>query len=80
MPYYEYRCPDCSIQFEMLRSVDQRDELVECPQCQRSKCTRMLSIPMMFLQTADGQMQAVAGTSSGCSGCTASSCGNCGSN
>lgn len=80
MPYYEYRCPDCSLQFDMLRGVNQRDKLAECPQCQGVRSARMLSLPVMFSQSAEGQMQAVAGTSSGCGGCTASSCGGCGSN
>jgi len=80
MPYYEYRCPDCLTQFDMLRGVSQRDELAECPHCQGTQCARMLSLPVMFSQGADGQLQAVAGPSSGCGGCTASSCGGCGVN
>jgi putative FmdB family regulatory protein len=70
MPYYEYRCSDCTSQFELMRSISQRDETAECPQCESMNCSRMFAMPVMFSQGAGGQMQAVAGTSS-------SSCGSC---
>ncbi len=78
MPFYEYRCSDCSSQFEILRNINQRDEMTDCPQCESTKSTRMISLPMVFSQGSDGQMQAVAGTSSDCGGCTTSSCDGCG--
>ena len=79
MPFYEYRCSDCLVKFEILRGISQRDEITECPQCESTKSTRMISLPVMFTQGAGGQMQAVAGTSSDCGPCTATSCGGCGS-
>jgi len=80
MPFYEYRCSDCLVQFEILRCISQRDETAECPQCQGANNDRMISLPVMFTKGAGGQMQAVAGQSSDCGGCSATSCGGCGSN
>ena len=78
MPFYEYRCSDCLLQFEILRSISQSDEMTECPQCQGTNSDRMISLPMVFSQSSDGQMRAVAGASSGCGDCTSTSCGSCG--
>jgi putative FmdB family regulatory protein len=31
MPLYEYYCPPCGIQFELLRPMSQMDEVAVCP-------------------------------------------------
>jgi putative FmdB family regulatory protein len=33
MPVYEYRCPKCGMDFEILRRISQMDELALCPTC-----------------------------------------------
>lgn len=33
MPLYQYRCNNCSSEFEELRRRDEADEAIECPNC-----------------------------------------------
>ena len=33
MPIYEYRCPKCGVDFELIRHMDKMNEPAECPQC-----------------------------------------------
>ncbi len=33
MPLYEYWCPKCEIEFELMRRMDQLDDLASCPRC-----------------------------------------------
>jgi len=44
MPIYEYRCPRCEHELEMIRSSSERDNEIECPACKESKLERKLSI------------------------------------
>lgn len=45
MPMYEYECSNCKHQFELLRSLSERDEPCECPNChENSKMKRMSSL------------------------------------
>lgn len=43
MPLYEYRCEQCSKQFETTQSVHARAEDTECPFCHAQQATRLLS-------------------------------------
>jgi putative FmdB family regulatory protein len=43
MPLYEYRCEECSRQFEATQSVHARVEDTECPFCHAQRATRLLS-------------------------------------
>jgi putative FmdB family regulatory protein len=43
MPLYEYRCEQCSKQFEVTQSVHARVEDTECPFCHAQQATRLLS-------------------------------------
>ena len=43
MPVYEYRCEQCTHQFEATQSVHARPEDTVCPQCNQVGATRMLS-------------------------------------
>jgi putative FmdB family regulatory protein len=43
MPLYEYRCEQCSKQFEATQSVHARVEDTECPFCHAQQATRLLS-------------------------------------
>jgi putative FmdB family regulatory protein len=42
VPYYDYRCEDCSRTFEERRPIDKRDEAV-CPDCGSPRVKRLLS-------------------------------------
>ena len=33
MPLYEYTCPKCNQEFELIRTLSERDEPTECPAC-----------------------------------------------
>jgi len=41
MPIYEYRCEQCTHEFEML--VMRRDEPVQCPQCHGEHLQKLIS-------------------------------------
>ncbi len=43
MPLFEYRCHDCGVTFEELRSLAQADLGVECPECGGGEVERQLS-------------------------------------
>ena len=79
MPFYEYMCPDCTTRFNKRRSISQRDNLAQCPNCESMRSTRRVSIPMVFAKTTSGAVQMVGGGGSSCSGCAASSCSGCSS-
>ncbi|MFC1936312.1 FmdB family zinc ribbon protein [Chloroflexota bacterium] len=76
MPFYNFFCSDCLKEFELQRSVDQRDDLTKCPACEGSKVSRTLSLPAVYSRGEGGEMRMV-GSSSSCGGCTASSCSGC---
>jgi len=33
MPIYEYRCPKCRMEFELMRPMSEMNEPASCPQC-----------------------------------------------
>ena len=78
MPFYEYCCMDCLSNFELFRSISQRDDVAACPNCDGENSSRRVSIPVMFAQAAGGAVRPIAGAPSGCGSCTATSCGTCG--
>ena len=43
MPVYEYRCDQCTHQFEATQSIHARPEDTACPQCKGIGATRVLS-------------------------------------
>ena len=43
MPVYEYRCEQCTHQFEATQSMHARQEDTVCPKCNKLGATRMLS-------------------------------------
>ena len=43
MPLYEYRCEECSKEFEATQSLHTRVEDTECPYCHTNRATRLLS-------------------------------------
>jgi len=73
MPIYEYVCPACNLEFELLRSLSQATEGASCPQC-HNQAERKLSI---FAAMSKDESGAAAPLSSPCTGCSATSCDTC---
>lgn len=64
MPIYEYRCKNCSNDFEKLVPIDCKDK-IKCPKCASDDVAKKISV------TASGK--------SGCGTCSCTSCGpSCG--
>ncbi len=60
MPIYEYKCKNCDNEFEMIRSANDDDRDVECPECGKKKVEKIMSV--------------FAGSGGSCSTCSTSSC------
>ena len=78
MPIYEYACPDCHCQFELMRPISKSAEAVACPEC-RKPSKRKLSAFSSVSRSAGGMTTPIAGAGGGCAGCSSSSCSTCGS-
>lgn len=74
MPIYEYKCPDCSKEFEELVFGD---ETPACPKCGGKNSTRLLSCACLHTPGPSRVGQTVNFPSSGGSGCGGCSGGNC---
>lgn len=74
MPIYEYGCPECDYQFELMRPFSQASEGASCPECSQG-AERKLSVFAAFTRNASG-MSAPVGAGS-CSGCAATDCDTC---
>lgn len=77
MPIYEYKCPECSAEFEELVFGN---ETPSCPQCGGDKAERLLSCACLHMPAPSRAGQTVTYPSSGrsgCSGCSATSCAGC---
>lgn len=42
MPIYEYRCPDCQHQFEVIQKMSD-DPVTVCPECGKQQVKKMIS-------------------------------------
>ena len=60
MPFYEYHCPDCQETFTLLRSISDRDEPAECPECGHRTETRAISV---FATSGSGERPASSSAS-----------------
>jgi len=49
MPIYEYRCPDCGHQFDVIQKFSD-DPITECPSCEASDVKKLLSAPAFHLK------------------------------
>jgi putative FmdB family regulatory protein len=78
MPIYEYVCSKCNSSFELLRSLSQSDNHVDCPRC-HSPARRKMSTFACFSVSGSGAPKRIAGTGGSCSGCSSDSCSTCGS-
>ena len=79
MALYEYKCSDCTEQFDLMRPMSAADEPAECPECGGSESRRLISNfssvtagasavstnPMMDARMASGN---VASRGGGCCG------------
>jgi len=73
MPVYEYHCPRCGDDFEMLVYSTTK---VACPKCKCAKPDKKMSTFGMAGSSEKGGSLASSGPS--CSGCTSGSCSSCG--
>ena len=73
MPIYEYACKQCGFQFEEIRSVNEADNPLKCPDCGKSEAKRKLSV----FFTPNRSRKSVL-SSNKCGGCSSNACGNCG--
>lgn len=68
MPLYEYQCPKCHAEFELLIFGDQKPV---CPECGSSKVSRQMSVPAGHVKSDGGCAPSVTncGHGSCCAGC-----------
>ncbi|WP_028844504.1 FmdB family zinc ribbon protein [Thermodesulfovibrio thiophilus] len=43
MPLYEYRCKNCNTTFQLLKSINRRDDMERCPKCGSIETERIIS-------------------------------------
>ena len=72
MPIFEFHCHDCGKDFEKL--VFGGDPVVECPECNKSNCERLMSACNAKVGT---KLTASSAGGSSCTGCSATSCSTC---
>lgn len=44
MPAYDYKCPDCGLEFEVARKMVDRNEPITCPECGFNNSTRLYKV------------------------------------
>lgn len=49
MPAYDYRCNECSHEFETQQSIKDKP-LKKCPECKKNKLERLISAPTVFVR------------------------------
>ena len=54
MPIYEYVCEDCLKCFSLKRSIDDRDEKCDCPDCGSENTKREISSGTSFTLNGNG--------------------------
>lgn len=72
MPIYEYKCNDCSNNFEMLVMGSKKPE---CPNCKSHDLSRLMSACGFISKSSNSGTQTTTRSSAGsaCGSCTASS-------
>ncbi|NOZ01695.1 MAG: zinc ribbon domain-containing protein [Deltaproteobacteria bacterium] len=69
MPMYDFKCPDCGLEFEeLVRSATDSDGLL-CPECGSGQVRREISAPCVM--SGSGGSSSFTGSPSG--GCSSSS-------
>ena len=77
MPLYEYCCPDCLTEFDVLRSMSKADTPVACPECECTGPRRKLSRFAAMSKRNGGESHPVAGSGGCCGNCSGGSCAGC---
>lgn len=72
MPLYEYSCQLCGQQFEILRSMKDADNPIECQKCYSTQTKRKISV---FFSHSEGR--SLNSNTHSCNGCGGGSCSNC---
>ena len=67
MPLYEYYCPPCATQFEVLRPMKQSDEPAVCPSGHQTT-NRVLSLFATIRRTPEGSVSASDAMGACCAG------------
>jgi len=78
MPTYEYRCDDCSKEYEVFHKVKEVEDDVFCPVCKSMAHTRLMSVTGMSMNSYSSASSSSSYSSSdSCSsgGCCGGSCG-----
>jgi putative FmdB family regulatory protein len=75
MPIYEYCCPNCGGEFDLLRSFSQVDEVALCPECNH-EARRLISSFASFSLDSGGVSTSIGGGT--CGTCSSTTCSTCG--
>ncbi len=78
MPTYEYRCSDCSKEYEVFHKVKEVEEDVVCPKCNSTSHMRLMSLTGMAMNSySSASSSSNYNSSESCSGggCCGGSCG-----
>jgi len=67
MPLYEYYCPPCATQFEVLRPMNRSDEPAVCPSGHQTT-NRVLSLFATIRRTPEGSVSASDAMGACCAG------------
>ena len=74
MPIYEYHCPACQKNFDLIRPMSQASEKGACPKCGQPS-ERAISRVVCLSKDGSGYTEHLGGGS--CKTCTSSSCASC---
>jgi putative FmdB family regulatory protein len=55
MPLYDFRCPQCGLEFEVSRPISRATEPVMCPQ-DNVAAERVFTMPMTFVKGSPGEI------------------------
>ncbi len=79
MPLYEYYCPPCATQFEVLRPVSQMDQAATCPSghTTNNRVLSLFSVPRGAVESTGNDMLPMAGADACCSPMTMGHGGGC---
>ncbi|MDR2489548.1 MAG: zinc ribbon domain-containing protein [Desulfovibrio sp.] len=77
MPIYEYKCPQCTTEFEELVFGG---DTPACPSCGAKNSERLLSCACLHRSSSSrvGQAASAPSGGGGCAGCSGGSCSTCG--
>ncbi len=75
MPIFEYKCPQCSLEFEELVFGE---DIPPCPRCGTKETQRLLSCACLHMPGESRVGQTVRMPSGGgCGGCSGGNCSTC---